>query len=116
MCKNKQPGSGSFSRSVRAGGELIARVWIHSTRDNGSCTVLRAVKWKGTPHYMFLQVCAKQIGPRKGSGCGGFDAGAYSYFAGPVYHSQQWCTAVHVKVDVPGGKRVVDRFIHGPCD
>lgn len=115
VCANDVPRQ-SFSRKIRANGELIARLWIHSTRDGRSCSVLRAVKWKGTPHYMFVQACARQTAPRKATGCSTFDAGAYRYYAGPVYHPQQFCTAVRVKVDVPGGRRVVDRFVSGPCD
>jgi hypothetical protein len=95
------------------GGDKIANVHYFLTRDERICTVLRATKWVGTPHYMYLRVCANPNGngpgPGPGTGCSGFDAGKYSYYAGPIYHRH--VCASYVIIDTPSGNRVHDGFV-----
>lgn len=115
VCSGAIPGS-RYSQTIRVHGEAIARVWMHHDTRYRSCTVLRAVKWKGTPHYMFLRVCARQDRPNHGVGCSGWDAGLYRFYAGPIWHPQAWCQAIRAKIDSPSGRRVFDGWVSGPCD
>lgn len=101
-------------RDVRAGGRLLGRVWIHLRRGGGSCVVLRAVAYKGTPHYMSLQVC--QVSGRPYGTCTGTDAGRYRYYAGPIDYPMGACQAIRVKIDVPGGRRLTDQWVYGACN
>lgn len=116
VCRDVVPGAAS-SRDVRAGakrnGRFLGRVWIHLKRDGTSCVVLRAVAYKGTPHYMALQVC--RVGSRPFD-CTGTDAGRYRYYAGPIGHDMNGCLAIRVKIDVPGGRRLTDQWVYGPCN
>ncbi|WP_022928625.1 hypothetical protein [Patulibacter americanus] len=120
VCQNADPAQGRFSTPVRARGRLLGRVWVHADRGGGSCTVLRAVAYRGTPHYMSLQVCESVTGPSKdrlrGVGCSGVDAGKYSRYAGPIVHHRRYCQAIRVMIDVPGGRRLTDQWVFGPCD
>ena len=115
VCDGAQPNH-RFSRTIRVRGKAIARVWMHWDARGRSCTVLRALKWKGTPHYMFLRVCKGRDRPNHGVGCSGWDAGQYRYYAGPIWHAQPWCQAIRVKIDSPSGRRVFNGWVGGPCD
>ena len=48
VCDNATPSS-YFFQTIRVRGKAIARVWMHWDASHRSCTVLRALKWKGTP-------------------------------------------------------------------
>lgn len=113
VCGDVVP-SATAQREVRAGGRLLGRVWIHLRRGGGLCVVLRAVAYKGTPHYMSLQVC--QVGGRPYGNCTGVDAGRYRYYAGPIEYPMGACQAIRVKIDVPGGRRLTDQWVYGACD
>lgn len=114
VCDNAVPGY--YMRTIRVHGEAIARVWMHHDAAYRSCTVLRALKWKGTPHYMYLRVCRTRDRPNHGVGCSGWDAGQYSLYAGPIWHPAPWCQSIHAKIDSPSGHRVYDGWLPGPCD
>ncbi len=115
VCDNAKPKS-YFVRTIHVHGKAIARVWMHWDASGRSCTVLRALKWKGTPHYMYLRVCRTRDRPNHGVGCSGWDAGLYSFYAGPIWHPQTWCQAIRAKIDSPSGRRVYDGWVSGPCD
>ena len=116
-CAGKIRGHYGAAQDIRAGGRVVARLWMHSVRPNyRGCVVLRAVAWKGTPHYMFVRVCDRQVGPRKLAGCTGHDAGQYREFAGPIYFPRWHCYVAHVKLQPPGGGRMIERFLNGPCN
>ena len=40
-----------------SGGDRVARLFYHQKPGGDICKVLRAVKWNGTPHYMYLRSC-----------------------------------------------------------
>lgn len=116
VCRDVVRGAAA-SRDVRQGGRpngrLLGRVWIHLKRDGTSCVVLRAVAYKGTPHYMSLQVC--RVGSRPWD-CTGTDAGKYRYYAGPIDYYMGACQQIRVKIDVPGGRRLTDQWVYGACN
>jgi hypothetical protein len=62
---------------------------------------------------MALQVC--RVGSRPFD-CTSTDAGKYRHYAGPVGHSMNGCLAIRVKIDVPGGRRLTDQWVYGPCN
>jgi hypothetical protein len=103
----------SYQNVYGKGGDLVAKLVYHDT-SRGLCTVLRAVKWKGTAHYMYVRSCQNVTGrpPGKGVNCSGWDAGKYSSYAGPIYWNG---CASRVIVDSPSGNRVVDGWVFR-CD
>lgn len=115
VCANAV-GAAMYQNVVGSGGDVVARLVYHETTTPGRlCTVLRAVKWEGTPHYMYVRSCQNVTGPPPGTGvnCSGFDAGQYSFYAGPIYWSA--ACATKVIVDSPSGNRVFNGWIFR-CD
>lgn len=114
VCPGATAKNGSSQvEDVRAGERLLGRVWVHLLKGGGSCTVLRAVAYKGTPHYMAVQVCRISDQPYD---CSGTDAGRYRTYAGPIVHHADACQMVRVKIDVPRGRRLTDQWVHFACD
>jgi hypothetical protein len=113
VCANST-GSGGYQNVYGKGGDLVARLRYHYT-PRGLCTVLRAVKWEGTPHYMYVRSCQNVSGrpPGQGVNCSGWDAGKYKSYAGPIYWAHA-CVS-RVIVDSPSGSRVVDGWVFR-CD
>jgi hypothetical protein len=114
VCANATGGA-SYQDVYGKGGDRVARLVYHSTTSGKLCTVLRAVKWKGTPHYMYVRSCQNVTGrpPGKGVNCSGWDAGLYKSYAGPI--SWGAACASRVIVDSPSGNRVVDKWVFR-CD
>jgi hypothetical protein len=112
VCANATSGP-SYQNVYGKGGDLVARLVYHNT-SRGLCTVLRAVKWEGTAHYMYVRSCQNVTGrpPGQGVNCSGWDAGQYSSYAGPIYWNG---CASRVIVDSPTGSRVVDGWVFR-CD
>ncbi len=112
VCANATASYG-YQNVVGKGGDLVARLYYHQT-SRGLCTVLRAVKWEGTAHYMYVRSCQNVTGrpPGQGVNCSGWDAGQYASYAGPIYWNG---CASRVIVDSPSGNRVVDGWVFR-CD
>jgi hypothetical protein len=68
--------------------------------------------FRGTPHYMYLRVC-DTVDPM--SGCTGWDAGMYSYYAGPIF-TDPICNDGVIKVHSPTGKVLFDMKVIGMPD
>jgi hypothetical protein len=110
VCANATSSAG-YQNVVGKGGDVVARLHYHVTAGGKLCTVLRAVKWEGTPHYMYVRSCQNVVGrpPGQGVNCSGWDAGLYRSYAGPIY----WASACVSKVivDSPSGDRVFNGWV-----
>lgn len=66
VCDNAKPKS-YFVRTIHVHGKAIARVWMHWDASGRSCTVLRALKWKGTPTTCTCESAGRETAPTMGS-------------------------------------------------
>ena len=114
VCANATSNA-SYQNVYGKGGDLVAQLVYHDTSSGKLCTVLRAVKWEGTAHYMYVRSCQNVTGrpPGQGVNCSGWDAGLYKSYAGPIYWSPA-CVS-KVIVDSPSGDRVFDGWVFR-CD
>ncbi|GAA5031295.1 hypothetical protein GCM10023258_29330 [Terrabacter aeriphilus] len=112
-CSNVVAGSGKATPLRDAAGRTVATIWFHQrTSSPRGCYVLQAGLYRGTAHYMYLRIC-DSVTPL--TGCTGWDAGNYKYFAGPI-NTDPICNSAVVKVHAPNGAVLFDRKISGLND
>lgn len=113
VCSNAVAGSGKATPLKNAAGTTVATIWFHErTTTPRGCYVLQADMYRGTPHYMYLRIC-DDVDTM--SGCTGWDAGNYSFYAGPI-NTDPYCNDAVVRVHAPDGRVLFDHKVHGLND